>query len=290
MSWDGRWYLEIVRHGYPHSIPPEHHVRAARGTGGVLPGVPDDSCVSSTRSLPGGDTIAALFVNFVLALVAMLLVGLLALRLTDDAEVAARAMVLFAVFPGSFVLSFAYAEAALIALVRGVPAPAARRALGARRSRRRARDRDAAQRCRPRRRVRRRVVHRHPPNGATGRRSPRRCSVRSASSCSRCSSGATPTSRGRGSGCSARRGARAPASGRPRSATRSASSAIRSPVPTDVLTVATMLAMLGVLWCAWRRPLPLPAAGVRRRGHRPDAPPGHGHRPARGSCSRRSRS
>ena len=65
---------------------------------------------------PGGDTIAALFVNFVLALVAMLLIGRLALRLTDDAEVAARAMMMFAVFPGSFVLSFAYSEAALIAL------------------------------------------------------------------------------------------------------------------------------------------------------------------------------
>ena len=58
---------------------------------------------------------AALAVNFVLAVAAVLLVGVLARRLFD-AEVAERAMVLFAVFPGSFVLSFAYAEALLIVL------------------------------------------------------------------------------------------------------------------------------------------------------------------------------
>ena len=41
------------------------------------------------------------------------LVGLLARRVFS-ASVAARAMVLFAVFPGSFVLSFAYSEAPFI--------------------------------------------------------------------------------------------------------------------------------------------------------------------------------
>ena len=65
--------------------------------------------------LPGGDVFAALALNFVLAVAAVLLVGVLARRLFD-AEVAERAMVLFAVFPGSFVLSFAYAEALLIVL------------------------------------------------------------------------------------------------------------------------------------------------------------------------------
>ena len=45
----------------------------------------------------------------------MIVVGHLARRLYDN-DVAERAMVLFAVFPGSFVLSYAYAEALLIVL------------------------------------------------------------------------------------------------------------------------------------------------------------------------------
>jgi hypothetical protein len=65
--------------------------------------------------LPGGDTVAALGVNVVLGVVGMILVGHLARRLYDN-DVAERAMVLFAVFPGSFVLSYAYAEALLIVL------------------------------------------------------------------------------------------------------------------------------------------------------------------------------
>ncbi|MGH9272309.1 MAG: glycosyltransferase family 39 protein, partial [Ilumatobacteraceae bacterium] len=65
--------------------------------------------------LPGGDVFAALALNIVLSVVAVVLVGVLARRLFD-ATVAERAMVLFAVFPGSFVLSYAYAEALLIVL------------------------------------------------------------------------------------------------------------------------------------------------------------------------------
>ena len=53
--------------------------------------------------------------NLVLAVIAVVLVGLLARRLFG-VQVAERAMVLFAVFPGSFVLSYAYAEALLIVL------------------------------------------------------------------------------------------------------------------------------------------------------------------------------
>ena len=115
LSWDGRWYLDIVRHGYPHSIPPNITYEQSEARAAFFPVYPLTVRLVDAIA-PGGDTIAALFVNFVLALVAMLLIGRLALRLTDDAEVAARAMVIFAVFPGSFVLSFAYAEAALIAL------------------------------------------------------------------------------------------------------------------------------------------------------------------------------
>ena len=104
-----------------------------------------------------------------LSIGAVVLVGVLARRLFDT-DVAERAMVLFAVFPGSFVLSYAYAEALLIVL-------AAlclwflldeRWLLG--RRRRRAGHGDPPERRRPRRRLRRGRVHRHPAGAGTGRR------------------------------------------------------------------------------------------------------------------------
>ena len=70
------------------------------------------------RVLPGGDTLAALFTNFVLGAAAIFLLGVLARRLYGQ-QVAAKAMVLGAMFPGSFVLSFAYTEALLLVLAMG---------------------------------------------------------------------------------------------------------------------------------------------------------------------------
>jgi hypothetical protein len=113
-QWDGLWYLEIVRSGYPRSIPPDITYFQLEARAAFFPMYP-----MLVRALdpviPGGDTIAALFVNFVLSIGAVVLVGVLARRLFDT-DVAERAMVLFAVFPGSFVLSYAYAEALLIVL------------------------------------------------------------------------------------------------------------------------------------------------------------------------------
>ena len=113
-QWDGLWYMEIVRGGYPRFIPPEvtYFQREARAA--FFPLFPL-VVRAADRVLPAGDTLAALGVNFVLSVVAVVLVGILARRLFD-VQVAERAMVLFAVFPGSFVLSFAYAEALLIVL------------------------------------------------------------------------------------------------------------------------------------------------------------------------------
>ena len=117
-------------------------------------GSPTASCPAATRSPRSA-------VNFVLAVVAVVLVGVLARRLFDT-DVAERAMVLFAVFPGSFVLSYAYAEALLIVLaalclwfllderwlLAGVDRGAG--------------DGDATERPRARRGVRRRRLPRHP--------------------------------------------------------------------------------------------------------------------------------
>jgi hypothetical protein len=113
-QWDGLWYLEIVRHGYPRSIPPNITYFQQEARAAFFPLFPL-TVRAVDRVLPGGDTLAALGLNVLLGVAAMLVVGHLARRLYDN-DVAERAMVLFAVFPGSVVLSYAYAEALLILL------------------------------------------------------------------------------------------------------------------------------------------------------------------------------
>jgi hypothetical protein len=113
-QWDGLWYMEIVRGGYPRVIPPDITYFQSEARAAFFPLFPL-TVRAIDRVLPAGDTLAALGLNLVLSVVAVVLVGLLARRLFD-VQVAERAMVLFAVFPGSFVLSFAYAEAMLIVL------------------------------------------------------------------------------------------------------------------------------------------------------------------------------
>lgn len=116
-SWDGIWYLRLVRMGYPRQVTDDvtYFVDDARAA--FFPLYPGLVRIVD-RVLPGGDTFAALFTNFVLGAVAVLLVGMLA-REIFDVRVAERTMILMAVFPGSFVLSFAYTEALLIVLAAG---------------------------------------------------------------------------------------------------------------------------------------------------------------------------
>jgi hypothetical protein len=113
-SWDGRWYLELVRRGYPDAIPPDITYEQLEARAAFFPLYPWIVRVVDAV-LPGGDTLAALFVNFVLGAVSVVLVGLLARRIYT-VGVAARAMTLYAIFPGSAILSFAYSEALLIVL------------------------------------------------------------------------------------------------------------------------------------------------------------------------------
>jgi hypothetical protein len=113
-SWDGRWYLEIVRGGYPSSVPANITYEQLEARAAFFPLYPWTVRVLDTV-LPGGDTFAALFLNFVLGAVSVVLVGVLARRLYG-VGVAARAMTLYAIFPGSVVLSLAYSEALLIVL------------------------------------------------------------------------------------------------------------------------------------------------------------------------------
>ncbi|MGH9133122.1 MAG: glycosyltransferase family 39 protein [Ilumatobacteraceae bacterium] len=255
LSWDGRWYLEIVRSGYPHSIPPDITYEQFEARAAFFPVYP--AVVRFVDLIaPGGDTFAALFVNLVIAVASVLLVGRLALRLAD-AEVAARAMVLYAVFPGSFVLSFAYAEATLIALCAAclllllderwllagfvgalatatrpngvaIVAACAVASLLAIRQRR-----DwlslAAPLISPIGFIAFQIFLRHHTNESWAWFRVQREAWREGTSF-----GAT--------------------------AVRNTISFLGDPLasPTDAVTVATMIAMLGALWCAWRRPLPLP--------------------------------
>lgn len=116
-SWDGMWYFRIVRDGYPHDIPPNvtFHIDEARAA--FFPLYP-----LLTRwfdaVLPGGDVFAGIVLNLVLGACAVYLVGLLA-RDIFGPRVAERSMILFALFPGSFVLLFTYSEATLLVLAAG---------------------------------------------------------------------------------------------------------------------------------------------------------------------------
>lgn len=113
-SWDGRWYFEIVRTGYPHSIPPNITFEQLEARAAFFPLYPM-LVRAADAVLPGGDVLAGLVVNTVLGLALIVLVGYLT-RHIYGVGAARRAMILTALFPGSFVLSFTYSEALMLAL------------------------------------------------------------------------------------------------------------------------------------------------------------------------------
>ena len=113
-SWDGLWYIDIIRQGYPSAIPPDvtYHVDEARAA--FFPLFPMLGRLVDFV-LPGGDSVAAVALNAVLGLIAVMLIGMLAQRLYGE-QVGKTAATFAAFFPGSFVLSFAYSEALMIVL------------------------------------------------------------------------------------------------------------------------------------------------------------------------------
>src|SRR4029079_16706167 len=116
-SWDGIWYMKLVRDGYPHHVQAHVTYFIADARAAFFPAYPLLVRAVDTV-LPGGDTLAALFSNFVLGAVAIFLLGVLARQMYGE-QVAAKAMVLGAMFPGSFVLSCAYTEALLLVFAMG---------------------------------------------------------------------------------------------------------------------------------------------------------------------------
>jgi hypothetical protein len=116
-SWDGKWYFALVRDSYPSHIPPNITWDDYQARTAFFPVFPT-MVRWLDKILPGGDVFAGLVLNFILGAVAIYLVGALA-RSIFDTRVAYRAMLLMAVFPGSFVLSFTYSEATLLVVAAG---------------------------------------------------------------------------------------------------------------------------------------------------------------------------
>lgn len=109
--YDGAWYLQVVEHGYADDTP------AGRASAAFFPVFPLMTLV--VAALPGVAPItAALAVASALGVLATVLVWRLTAEVVD-VPAADRAMVLLAVFPGSFVLSMAYSEALLVAAAAG---------------------------------------------------------------------------------------------------------------------------------------------------------------------------
>ncbi len=116
-SWDGAWYYRIIRDWYPTAIPTTITYEMPQARAAFFPVYP--LVVRGVDViLPGGDVFAGLFVNTILGALAIWLIGLLA-RTVFGERAAYRAMLLMIFFPGSFVLSFAYSEATLLAVAAG---------------------------------------------------------------------------------------------------------------------------------------------------------------------------
>lgn len=113
-SWDGLWYIDLIRFGYPRSVPPDVTYFHDEARAAFFPLFPLLGRVAD-RILPAGDTFAVLVLNLLLGLAAVVLIALLAQRLYGE-QVGRTTATLVALFPGSFVLSFAYSEALMIVL------------------------------------------------------------------------------------------------------------------------------------------------------------------------------
>ena len=112
--WDGHWYLDVVRMGYPRDIQDNVTYFVSDARAAFFPLYPR-MVHYIDKFIPGGPVLTALLVNFILGAMFIYLAGRIALRLFDT-KVAEKAMIVLCLFPGSFVLSFAYSEATLLVL------------------------------------------------------------------------------------------------------------------------------------------------------------------------------
>lgn len=111
-SWDGHWYLDVVREGYPHHIMPNVTYFVSDARAAFFPMYPR-LVHYIDNIIPGGPVTVALLVNLILGAFFIYLIGRIARELFDD-KTAEKAMIIAALFPGSFVLSMAYSEALML--------------------------------------------------------------------------------------------------------------------------------------------------------------------------------
>lgn len=116
-SWDGVWYLRIVRLGYPRVVGPNVDYDRYDARAAFFPAYPM-LVRAADKVLPFGSAVASVVVNFLLGGLVVYIAGLLARELFG-CRISERTMVLVSLFPGSFVLSFAYSEALLLVAAGG---------------------------------------------------------------------------------------------------------------------------------------------------------------------------
>lgn len=105
-GWDGKWFIEGALHGWPRHLPMvDGHVAA--NPIAFFPLLP--LLMMGGAQLGLGAQGVGLAVSLVAGAVAVVGVGTLAREMTDEVR-GRRAALLFALFPGSFVFSFIYAE------------------------------------------------------------------------------------------------------------------------------------------------------------------------------------
>ena len=115
--WDGGWYLDVARNGYPHVLPVGPDGQAVASNIAFFPLYPlAIRGVSQATGMPL--QAAALVVATTCGAATAVLLWLLVRRLSGI-EVADRATALFCFFPGSFVLSMTYTEPMMTALATG---------------------------------------------------------------------------------------------------------------------------------------------------------------------------
>jgi hypothetical protein len=107
-TWDGAWYLYLLRHGY--SVPPGGYARESDAA--FFPGL--SWVTHAVELVVPGETAATLLVSNALALAAFVAVWG-ALRAWADESLARRGTVALALFPTSFFLWTYYTEGLLLA-------------------------------------------------------------------------------------------------------------------------------------------------------------------------------
>ncbi|MCZ7627603.1 MAG: mannosyltransferase family protein [Microthrixaceae bacterium] len=116
-SWDGYYYLDIAENGYPDHVPTTSAGETAQSSVSFFPLYPALTAAADAVT-PGSAVTAALLITTTAAFAAMLLLREL-VRSISGTQAAERAAIMFAVFPGAFVFSFAYTEALVLALSMG---------------------------------------------------------------------------------------------------------------------------------------------------------------------------